>query len=93
MKVESTRGGITPLPLAEALLRGTAPDGGLYVPGRLPRGEVPAPGRSTLAASALAVLAPFFAGDRLEPELSAMLGEAFTFPVEIVEKIESMLRN
>jgi threonine synthase len=84
VKVESTRGGIAQLPLAEALLRGTAPDGGLYVPGRLPRGEVPAPGSPTLAASAMAVLAPFFAGDRLAPELSAMLGEAFTFPVGIV---------
>lgn len=84
MNVGSTRGGEADLPLAEALLRGTAPDGGLYVPSRLPRGEVHAPRPPTLSASALAVLAPFFAGDRLEPELPQMLAEAFTFPVGLV---------
>jgi len=84
VNVGSTRGGEADLPLADALLRGTAPDGGLYVPARLPRGEVHAARPPTLAASARAVLAPFFAGDRLEPELPQMLSEAFTFPVGLV---------
>ena len=84
MNVGSTRGAAADLPLADALLRGTAADGGLYVPERLPRGEVHTPAPPTLRASALAVLGPFFAGDRLAPELSAMLGEAFTFPVDLV---------
>jgi threonine synthase len=32
----------------------------------------------------VAVLAPFFAGDRLEPELREMVAEAFTFPAPLV---------
>jgi len=84
VKVGSTRGAVVDLPLADALLRGTAPDGGLYVPSRLARGEVHAPGAPTLRASALAVLSPFFAGDRLEPALEEMVAEAFTFPAPLV---------
>lgn len=84
MNVGSTRGGVADLPLAEALLRGTAQDGGLFVPSRLPRGEVHPPRPPTLVASALAVLAPFFTGDRLEPALPAMVAEAFTFPAPLV---------
>ncbi len=84
MNVGSTRGGTADLPLSDALLRGTAPDGGLYVPEKLPRGEVHAPVPPTLRASALAVLEPFFAGDRLAPDLPGMLDEAFTFPVGLV---------
>ncbi len=37
MKVESTRGEAPPVPVGEALARGLAPDGGLYLPRRLPR--------------------------------------------------------
>jgi len=84
VNVGSTRGGAADLPLADALLRGTAPDGGLFVPARLPRGEVRAPGGGALAEAAVAVLAPFFAGDRLLPELPAMVAEAFTFPAPLV---------
>ena len=84
MNVISTRGGGGPLPLAEALLRGTADDGGLFVPSRLPRGEVRSPEGAGLTGSALTVLSPFFAGDPLEPELPAMVAEAFTFPAPLV---------
>ncbi|HVP60574.1 MAG TPA: threonine synthase [Myxococcaceae bacterium] len=84
MNVGSTRGGAADLPLGDALLRGTAPDGGLFVPARLPRGEVQGPRDASLPGSALAVLAPFFRGDRLEPELPAMVAEAFTFPAPLV---------
>jgi threonine synthase len=82
MNVISTRRGATDLPLADALLGGTAPDGGLFVPARLPSGETLR--GATLPDSALAMLAPFFAGDRLESELPAMLVEAFTFPAPLV---------
>ena len=84
MNVTSTRGGGADLPLAEALLRGTAGDGGLFVPLRLPRGAVRWPAGAALAGSALAMLAPFFVEDRLEPELPAMVAEAFTFPAPLV---------
>ncbi len=83
MKVGSTRGAPAELPLADALLRGTAPDGGLFVPARLPP-QVGPRRAGTLQASAIAVLAPFFEGDRLAPELPAMVAEAFTFPAPLV---------
>ncbi|MGZ6098539.1 MAG: pyridoxal-phosphate dependent enzyme, partial [Myxococcaceae bacterium] len=84
MNVGSTRGGVADLPLADALLRGTAPDGGLFVPARLPRGEVRAPRGPSLGEAAVAVLSPFFVGERLEPVLPAMVAEAFTFPAPLV---------
>ena len=84
MNVGSTRSGQANLPLADALLGGTAPDGGLFVPERLPTPPIPLPRGGTLAASALAVLAPFFAGDPLEYALAAMVEEAFTFPAPLV---------
>ena len=84
MKVASTRGGVRELPLADALLGGTAPDGGLFVPARFPRGELRNPHGGSLADSALAVLTPFFVGDRLEGELPAMVAEAFNFPAPLV---------
>ena len=72
------------LPLADALLGGTAPDGGLFVPVRCPL-RAPRPPRGvSLADSALEILAPFFAGDRLESSLPAMAAEAFTFPAPLV---------
>jgi len=84
MNVGSTRGGPVELPLSEALLRGTAPDGGLFVPAQLPRGEVRLPRGGSLGASALAVLAPFFDGDGLAAELPAMVAEAFDAPAPVV---------
>ena len=82
MNVGSTRGGPADLALAEALLRGTAADGGLFVPARLPRVEAPRDG--SLGSAAVAVLAPFFAGDRLEAALPDMVAEAFSFPAPLV---------
>ena len=63
MRFVSTQGACGPADLATALLAGTAPDGGLWVPERIP--ELPAsffrfrPGKP-LAETAAAVLAPFF---------------------------------
>jgi threonine synthase len=45
---------------------------------------VEGPPGASLTGSALAVLAPFFGGDRLERELPAMVAEAFTFPAPLV---------
>jgi threonine synthase len=84
VNVVSTRGGAAELPLADALLGGTAPDGGLFVPARFPLREPRPPAGGTLADSALAMLAPFFTGDRLERALPAMVSEAFTFPAPLV---------
>ena len=84
MNVTSTRGGVAELPLAGALLGGTAPDGGLFVPAQFPPLEPRAPKGATLADSAFAVLAPFFANDRLASALPEMVAEAFTFPAPLV---------
>lgn len=73
--------------LSEALLRGLAPDGGLYVPAALPRfrpedfgdlRDLEAP--ETRAAFGERLLAPFFRGDPLEPHLGALCRAAFGFP-------------
>jgi len=81
----STRGGVPPTSLSEAMAAGAAADGGLFVPVRLPRLERGA-GRpaGALPASALAVLTPFFAGDALAPHLDAICQEAFPFPCPLV---------
>lgn len=83
MRVISTRGGAD-IPLADALLGGTAPDGGLFVPARLPLRTPGPPRGASLADSALEILAPFFAGDRLESALREMVSEAFTFHAPLV---------
>jgi threonine synthase len=53
---DSTRGH-GPVGLVEALVQGLAPDGGLYLPVRIPR--VDCPQRGTLADVAVPILAPF----------------------------------
>jgi len=83
MRYVSTRGGGSAT-LSEAVLRGIAPDGGLYVPEAfpaLPPGALD--GAHTLAEVAERLLAPFFTGDALEGELGAICREAFTFPVPL----------
>jgi threonine synthase len=84
VNVASTRGGTAELPLADALLGGTAPDGGLFVPASVPQGQARNPHGGSLADSALAMLRPFFTGDALERELLDMVAEAFTFPAPLV---------
>jgi threonine synthase len=81
----STRGGTPPASLGEVLLRGTAPDGGLYVPEALPEGALTSlrPGRS-LAETAEAVLRPFFEDDSLLSELPGLCQEAFSFSAPLV---------
>jgi threonine synthase len=82
MKFVSTRGGAPPAGLSEAIRRGAAVDGGLYLPEQLPSIAGPDPDLP-LAAFAAAMLAPFFAGDALEGALPAMAVEAFNFPAPL----------
>ncbi len=66
----SSRGGGPAVPLSEAIRQGLAPDGGLYMPDRLPEVDVAAArGVSRLPEVARAALNGFFAGDRLQPLL------------------------
>jgi threonine synthase len=69
----STRGHAPAVTLSETIARGLAPDGGLYVPERLPPVDVAAlSGLSRLPDLARIVLAGFFAGDPLQPHLGAI---------------------
>jgi threonine synthase len=88
----STRRGAPPASLSEVLLRGTAPDGGLYVPEALPEGALAGfrPGRS-LPETAEAVLRAFFEGDPLLAELPALCHAAFDIPVPLVPLGEQAL--
>lgn len=86
MKYVSTRGGGGAVTFSEAVQRGLAPDGGLYVPERFPSlAPESLAGAETLAQVAARLLAPFFAGDPLEGALDEICAEAFTFPVPLKE--------
>ncbi|MGH8161581.1 MAG: threonine synthase [Gammaproteobacteria bacterium] len=76
----STAGRVPPVALSDAIIAGLAPDGGLYVPKRLPAIDPGAIDPSAdLAAAEETMLAPFFSGDVLAGALSEICGEAFTF--------------
>ena len=79
MRYVSTRGGAAPTRLSDAIAAGIAPDGGLYVPERMPTVPLP-PTNGSLAGTALRMLEPFFAGDPLEDDLPAICAEAFSHP-------------
>jgi threonine synthase len=77
LKFVSTRGAAPNVSLSDAIATGLAPDGGLYVPARLPAADPAAvAGVSRLPDVARAALAGFFAGDRLEPALGEIADAA-----------------
>jgi len=85
MRFVSTRGGSPPVSLSEAIRNGAAPDGGLYLPERLPPLDLARlDPQMDLAAFAAAMLAPFFEGDPLEAALGRICADAFDFPVPLV---------
>ncbi|HWX37093.1 MAG TPA: threonine synthase [Steroidobacteraceae bacterium] len=81
LKFVSTRRIAVPVSLSEAIAAGLAPDGGLYVPTRLPAVD-PAgfAGLSRLPDIARSALGGFFAGDRLEPALGEIADAALDLP-------------
>jgi threonine synthase len=81
MSFVSSRGGAPPVSLSDAIARGLAPDGGLYIPTRLPTVD-PAgfAGVSRLPDIARAALDGFFAGDRLRPVLGEIAQAALDLP-------------
>jgi len=80
MRYLSTRGS-QGAGLVDAVMRGLAADGGLFVPDVLPRFEPDSVRGDSLAEIATEVLAPFFAGSELESELGAICRDAFDFPL------------
>jgi len=80
MLYRSTRGGNGGTSLSEAITRGLAPDGGLYVPETFPVADLPSlEDASSTAVLASRLLAPFFEGDDLAPQLNEICEEAFNF--------------
>ena len=70
LKFVSSRGAAPAVSLSEAMTKGLAPDGGLYVPTRLPAVDTAAfAGVTRLPDIARAALGGFFEGDRLQPAL------------------------
>ena len=83
MRFISTRNRAPAATLSQAIAAGLAPDGGLYVPEKLPDPRPLAPG-GDLPDTATRLIAPFFAGDGLEQELPAICREAFDFPAPLL---------
>lgn len=83
MRFVSTRG-TRPVTLDDALVRGIADDGGLYVADKLPSFRIEDfDGAGSIQAVARILLAPFFAHSKLLPDLDAILAETFSFPVPV----------
>src|SRR5690606_16954379 len=78
MQFISTRGNAPSAGIDAALVAGLAPDGGLYVPVRLPSVDFSAPSAS-LADTAVHTLAPYFAASAIRERLPAICAEAFSF--------------
>ena len=85
MQYVSTRGQSPSVSFGEAVTRGLAPDGGLYVPESWP--VIPLAdfdGATTLPEVAEVMLRPFVAGDPVAPLLGDIVREAFDFPAPLV---------
>ncbi|HEY5849496.1 MAG TPA: threonine synthase [Lysobacter sp.] len=81
MNFTSSRGKTPATAIDQALVAGLAPDGGLYVPERIPSPDV-TPG-ATLAATAHRVLAPYFEESSLRNSLAAICEHAYSFPAPL----------
>ena len=84
MKFVSTRGQAPVANLSEALRNGAAPDGGLYMPEAVPAASENLDPNLPLHEFAAQLLQPYFEGDPLAAELSAICAEAFDFEVPLV---------
>jgi len=81
LRFVSSRGNAPPVTLSEAIKQGLAPDGGLYVPTRLPAVDPAACGDvSRLPQVARGALAGFFDGDPLQPLLGEIVDAALNLP-------------
>jgi threonine synthase len=80
----STRKQTKPSMLSNAITKGLAPDGGLFIPKQLP--IIDWQGWSTTLsypAFSAQLLYPFFEQDSLAPQLSTLLIDTFTFPIPL----------
>lgn len=89
MKFVSTQDATLSASASEAMSRGLAPDGHLYVPESFPTLRVEDfDGLDTLAEIGARLLRPFFEGDPLQDQLPEICAEAFDFPVPLRELTE-----
>ena len=80
MKFHSTRGK-EPVTLVDAIMTGLAPDGGLYVPDRLPTIQPDELSGHSLAEISAGLLQPFFDGSEIASDLEAICTDALNFPL------------
>jgi threonine synthase len=85
MRFRSTRGGSPSVALDEALAKGLAPDGGLYVPLGWPRFEPQDfAGCQTLAEVGARLVSPFAEGSTLAGRIPEIVAEAFDFQAPLL---------
>ncbi len=85
MKLRSSRGGPA-VPFAEAVFRGPAPDGGLYIPAHFSQLDIPEPSGTdseSFACFAANVLVQLLGDEISRAELEAIAAEAFTFAPQL----------
>ncbi|MEC9374804.1 MAG: threonine synthase [Pseudomonadota bacterium] len=81
----STRGA-GPVGIEDAIMSGTATDGGLYVPSKLPNHKVEDFSlNDPIHVFASRFLSPFFHRSYLEPHLEAICEESFNFPLPLTD--------
>jgi len=86
MRYQSTRDARHAVGLTDAIARGLAPDGGLYVPTVLPPLDLAAlEAAGDLPTLAERLLAPFAAGDAMATRLAEITRDAFNFPAPLVD--------
>jgi len=82
MKYFSTRGA-GPVSLDEALRKGIASDGGLFLPEQLPSFNVTDfDDAESIREVATVLLSPFFVGSKLQDEIQTIVAETFGFPIQ-----------
>jgi threonine synthase len=85
MKIVSTRSRAQASSVSDAIVKGIAPDGGLYVPEQFPRLDLSSfAGVTELPQVAERLLAPLLEGDGLAAGLQSLLNDAFNFPAPLV---------
>jgi len=90
MRFLSTRDAGHAVGLSEAIARGLAPDGGLYVPATLPAIDVASlAAAGDLPSLAERLIAPFAAGDAMADRLGEITRDAFNFPAPVVDVTQS----
>jgi len=84
----SSRGASPPVPFIDALFAGTAPDGGLYMPGRidpLPAESLRRVQGADIVTIGTVVGAHLLRGEITEAEIEPLVREALDFPVPLVQ--------